>query len=163
MYQTPPQIPDAAMALVNGLQADAILVRSRPGVNPLSVSEAVQQALMAGNRIAVTKLRTMDQVSRDSTARRNFNLLLLGMFASIALLLAAVGIYGVMSYTVAQRTHEIGIRAALGANRGDILSLELGQAMRMTIAGIAAGIVAGYPRATARICHASDGAREVTS
>jgi putative ABC transport system permease protein len=86
----------------------------------------------------------MEQVSLDSTARQNFNLLLLGLFAAIALLLAAVGIYGVMSYSVEQRTREIGIRAALGASRRDTLNLVLLQALRMTLAGIAAGVAASF-------------------
>ena len=84
----------------------------------------------------------MEQVSLDSTARQNFNLLLLSVFAIIALLLAIVGIYGVMSYSVEQRTHEIGIRTALGANRRDTLRLVLIQALRMALVGIAGGIAA---------------------
>jgi ABC-type antimicrobial peptide transport system permease subunit len=86
----------------------------------------------------------MRQLSRDSTARQNFNLLLLGLFAGMALLLAGVGIYGVMSYAVAQRTHEIGIRGALGATRGDTLRLVLCQALAVTLAGIAAGVAASF-------------------
>jgi putative ABC transport system permease protein len=86
----------------------------------------------------------MDQASFDSTARQNFNLLLLGLFAAIALLLAAMGIYGVMSYTVEQRTHEIGIRTALGATRRDTLNLVLCQALRITVAGLAIGVAAAF-------------------
>lgn len=144
MYQTPSQIPDADMALLNGHEAGGILIRTRPGVAPMSVSRAVQQVLLAGNQLAATKVRTMEQVSLDSTARQNFNLLLLGLFAAIALVLAAVGIYGVTSYSVEQRTHEIGIRAALGANRWDTLSLILRQGLRMTMAGAGIGIAASF-------------------
>jgi len=144
MYQEPSQIPDAAMALVNGLQSGAILVRTRPGVAPMSISRAVQQTLVAGDQLPATKVRTMEEASLDSTERQNFNLLLLGLFAVIALLLAAVGIYGVMSYSVEQRTHEIGIRAALGANRRDTLRLVLLQALRMTLAGVTVGIAASF-------------------
>jgi putative ABC transport system permease protein len=144
MYQTHSQIPDADMALVNGYEHGAVLIRTVPGVAPLSISQAVQQALLAGDKLPATKVRTIQQLSLDSTARRNFNLLLLGMFAAIALLLAAVGIYGVTSYSVEQRTHEIGIRAALGANRSNILSLVLVQVLRLTLAGIAAGIAASF-------------------
>jgi putative ABC transport system permease protein len=144
MYQTPSQIPDADMALLNGYESGAILIRTQPGVAPMSVSQAVQHALLAGNQLAVSKVRTMEQVGLDSTARQNFNLLLLGLFAAIALLLAAVGIYGVMSYSVEQRTHEIGIRAALGANRRDTLRLILFQALRMTMAGVGVGIAASF-------------------
>jgi len=94
--------------------------------------------------MATTKVRTMDQVSFDSTARQNFNLLLLGIFAGIALLLATLGIYAVISYNVGQRTHEIGIRGALGASRQDILSLILNQALRMVLAGVAVGAPAAF-------------------
>lgn len=144
MYQAPSQVLDGAMALVNRLQPDAILIRTRPGVAPISVSRAVQQVLVAADQLPATKIRTMEQVSLDSTARQNFNLVMLGLFAAIALLLAAVGIYGVMSYSVEQRTHEIGIRAALGANRGDTLNLVLRQALRITVAGLAAGVAASF-------------------
>jgi putative ABC transport system permease protein len=142
MYQTPLQIPDAAMVIVNGLQSDAILVRTRPGVAPMSVSESVQQALLAGDKLPATKIRTMEQAGLDSTERHNFSLLLLGLFATMALLLAAIGIYGVMSHSVEQQSREIGIRAALGANRGEIIRLVLMQALRMTSAGVAIGIAA---------------------
>ena len=142
MYQAPSQVLDGAMAVVNRLQPGGILIRTRPGVGPMSVSHAVQQVLVAADRLPATNIRTMGQLSLDSTARQNFNLLLLGLFAAVALLLAAVGIYGVMSYSVEQRTHELGIRAALGANRRDTLHLVLLQALRMTVAGVAAGVAA---------------------
>jgi len=144
MYQAPLQIPDADMALLNAYEPSAILVRTRPGIAPLSVSQAVQDALLAVDKLPATKVRTMEQAGLDSTARQNFNLMLLGLFAAIALSLAAVGIYAVMSYSVEQRTHEIGIRAALGANRRDILSLVLMQALWMTLAGVAAGVAASF-------------------
>jgi hypothetical protein len=144
MYQAPYQVLDGAMALVNRLQPGGVLIRTWPGVAPMSVSQAVQQTLLAADRLPAARIRTMEQVSLDSTARQNFNLLLLGLFAAIALLLAAVGIYGVMSYSVEQRTREIGIRAALGASRRDTLNLVLLQALRMTLAGIAAGVAASF-------------------
>jgi predicted permease len=144
MYQAPSQVLDGAMALVNRFDTPAILVRTRAGVAPMSVSQAVEQALLATDQLPTRNARTIDEVGRDSTARQNFILLLLGVFAAIALLLAAVGIYGVMSYSVEQRTHEIGIRVALGANRRDTLSLVLLQALRMTMAGIAVGVAAAF-------------------
>jgi putative ABC transport system permease protein len=86
----------------------------------------------------------MEEAGLDSTAQQNFNLLLLGLFAAVALLLAAVGIFGVMAYSVERRTHELGVRAALGANRRDILSFVLLQALRMATIGVGAGVVAAF-------------------
>jgi predicted permease len=142
MYQLPSQIPDGAMRLVNGLQLAGVVVRTKPGIAPTSVSQAVQEALLAGDApLPATRVRTMEQVSLNLTARQNFNLLLLGVFAAIALPLAAVGIYGVMSYTVEQRTHEVGIRTALGASRSDVLKLIVGQGFKLALIGVGMGIV----------------------
>src|SRR5260370_42029699 len=112
MYQSPSQIPDADMALLNAYEAGAILIRTRPGVAPISVSGAVQQTLLSGNQLAATKVRTIEQLSLDSTARQNFNLLLLGLFAGIALLLAAVRVYALMRCSLEARRHQIGRRPA---------------------------------------------------
>jgi len=144
MYQTFAQIPDADMALVNGYEPSAVLIRTKPGVVPLSTSQAVQQALLTGDQLPATKVRTIDQLSLESTARQNLNLMLLSVFAAIALLLAAVGIYSVTSYSVEQRIHEIGIRAALGANRRRVMNLVLLQALRLALAGIAAGLAGSF-------------------
>ena len=142
MYQLYSQVTDGAMGLVNGLQLASVAVRTKPGIAPMSVSQAVQEALLAGDaQLPATRVRTMEQVSLNSTARQNFSLLLLGVFAAIALLLAAVGIYGVMSYTVEQRTHEVGVRAALGASRGDVLKLVVGQGLKLTLIGMGMGII----------------------
>src|SRR5215470_3067717 len=86
----------------------------------------------------------MDQVRLDSTKRENINLTVLLSFAVSATLLAAVGLYGVMSYNVAQRTQEIGVRAALGANRRMIVNFILIEALRMSLKGVAIGIVASF-------------------
>ena len=79
----------------------------------------------------------------DSVARQHFDMILLGIFATLALLLASVGLYGLISYSVAQRTHEIGIRLALGAHRSDVLKLVVGQGLKLTLMGVGIGVVAG--------------------
>jgi putative ABC transport system permease protein len=84
----------------------------------------------------------MEQIISGSLAERRFTMLLLIIFAATALLLAAVGIYGVMSYTVTRRTHELGIRTTLGASRGEIVGLVLHQGMKLAAIGMAAGLVA---------------------
>ena len=141
MYQTPAQILDAAMMLINGLQSDAVVVRTWPGVTPMSVSERAQQALLAEGKLSATRIRTMEDAELNSTQRQNFNLLLMSLFAASALVLAAVGIYGVMSYSVEQRTREIGVRAVLGATHKDILGLVLLQSLRTTLTGVAFGVM----------------------
>jgi putative ABC transport system permease protein len=85
-------------------------------------------------------MKTMEWYLSESMAQRRFNMLLLGTFAGLALVLAAVGIYGVIAYTVTQRTHEMGIRIALGARGSDIFRLIFGQAMLTTTIGIVIGL-----------------------
>ncbi len=144
IYETPMHIGDGAMALVSGLTREAIIVRTGQGLSPMSVGHEVQRALEADDGLAAADIRTMDQVGMDSTARQNFNLLLLGLFAAIALLLAMVGVYGVMSYSVEQQTREIGIRAALGATPGHILGSTLLQALRISVVGLAVGVCVSF-------------------
>ncbi|MGA9769124.1 MAG: ABC transporter permease [Blastocatellia bacterium] len=92
----------------------------------------------------VSNIRTMEQILSGSIARQRFNLLLLGIFAALAMALASVGIYGVMSYTVTQNTREIGIRMALGARAGDVLKLVVGQGLALTFIGVGIGIGAAF-------------------
>ena len=92
----------------------------------------------------VSNISTMEDVLSESLARQRFSMLLLGIFAAVALVLAAGGIYGVMSYSVAQRTHEIGIRMALGAQASDVLKLAIGGGLKLVTIGIVIGLVAAY-------------------
>jgi putative ABC transport system permease protein len=93
--------------------------------------------------MSVSKVRTMDQVLSENTARQNFNMLLLSVFAGIALVLAAIGIYGLMSYSVEQQTAELGIRMALGAGKPDLFRLILKQGMTPALIGVGSGLVLG--------------------
>ncbi len=95
----------------------------------------------------IWRVQTLEDLLGTSVAPRRFNMLLLGIFAGVALVLAAVGLYGVMSYSVSWRTHEIGIRMALGAKRADVLRLVVRQGMTMTLIGVALGLVGAFAMA----------------
>ncbi len=119
----------------------ALSVVARTNGDPAALSAAVRQTVQSIDRalpaFAMTPLTT---VVSESVADRRFSMLLLGLFAFIALFLAAVGLYGVVAYTVSQRTQEIGLRMAIGAQRGDVLRLVVGGGMKLAVAGVAIGI-----------------------
>ena len=114
-------------------------------VAPLSLASMVRDSVWAVDKDQpVSAISTMEEILSDSIARQRFSMLLLGVFAVLALVLAAVGIYGVMSYSVAQRTHEIGIRLALGAQTSTVLKLALGYGLKLVVVGTLIGLVVSY-------------------
>ena len=117
-----------------------LVVRTRG--NPAALAGLIKNTVWSFDRnLAISEVLTMDDVVAEANAAPRFEMALLGVFAGVALLLAAVGIYGVMSYSVERRTHEIGIRISLGASRTDVLRLVVRQGMELALAGSAAGIV----------------------
>jgi putative ABC transport system permease protein len=118
-----------------------LIVRS--AVDPMQLATSIQKEIRAIDpEQPLADVRTLDAVVAKSIARPRFDTFLLGIFAAVALVLASVGLYGVMNYSAAQRTHEIGIRMALGASRSDIMRLVLGNGMLLTLTGVAIGVIA---------------------
>jgi len=112
---------------------------------PLQSAPAFDRAIHEIDKdLPVFAIRSMDQLLSSSRAQRRLTLTLLGAFAALALLLAAVGIYGVTSYSVRQRTHELGIRIALGAQAGDVLKLILGQGLKLALIGVVIGLLEAF-------------------
>ena len=116
-----------------------LLVKSRDAI-PTALTSAIRGAVASIDKDQpIFAISTMNQLVRDSLGTRRITLILLGAFSGLALVLAAIGIYGVISYSVAQRTHEIGIRMALGAQRRDVLRMVLKQGVKIALAGVAIG------------------------
>src|SRR5205823_1707096 len=120
-----------------------ITVMVKTASDPLAAAPAIKKLVSEVDRgLPAFDVMTMEEAMADSIAPRRFNLLLLGVFAGSALLLALIGIYGVISYSVANRTHEIGVRMALGAERGTVVRMVVRQGFGMALMGIVAGLVA---------------------
>jgi putative ABC transport system permease protein len=111
--------------------------------DPLSLASAVRNEVWAIDKDQpVSNIRTMEQILSESISQWRFNMFLFGIFAAVALVLAVVGIYGIISYSVTQRTHEIGIRIALGAQQSDVLKMVVGQGLKLISIGVAIGLSA---------------------
>ncbi|MBV8811721.1 MAG: FtsX-like permease family protein [Acidobacteriaceae bacterium] len=121
-----------------------LLIRTR-SANPLTVFSSVRQAIRELDRDQpIGDVRTLNAVASQPLGLRNFLTYLLGGFASLALLLAAIGVYGVMAYSVAQRLRDIGIRMALGASQHQVLGIVLGEGMRVGVLGVLIGLVGSF-------------------
>jgi putative ABC transport system permease protein len=137
------QVPDGMTALNARIGPVVWLVRTHTDPHQL-ISAISEQLRQASGGFAVARVRSMDEVVVHSTARESFNMLLLSIFGVSSLVLASIGIYGLMAYSVQQRTQEIGIRMALGADRSRIRNLVVWQGMQLTIAGVIVGAGAAF-------------------
>jgi ABC-type antimicrobial peptide transport system permease subunit len=142
MYIPQAQMPDAANALNVRITPMAWVVRTR--ATPYGVSAAVQEQLREVSGLPVSSVRSMEDVVSRSISRQRFNMLLMTVFGGSALLLAAIGIYGLMAYSVEQRTQEIGIRLALGATAADVRRMIVQQGMLLATIGIVVGLASAF-------------------
>ena len=142
MYIPQAQLPDAANALNLRLTPMAWVIRTQG--NPHGLSAPIQEQLRQATGLPVTDVRAMDEVVSLSTSRERFNMWLMTVFGASALLLAAIGIYGLMAYAVEQRTQEIGIRLALGAQTAQVKNMVVLQGMRLALAGVVVGLGAAF-------------------
>jgi predicted permease len=140
MYVPNAQVPDALNALNVRITPVAWVVRTRG--EPYSTSSAVQEQLRQASGLPVSNVRSMEEVVSRSISRQRFNVLLMTVFGASALLLAAIGIYGLMAYSVEQRRQEIGIRIALGAEAEQVRRMVVLQGMRLAVIGVALGLAA---------------------
>jgi ABC-type antimicrobial peptide transport system permease subunit len=139
LYLSCMQMPDAYTVLVS--YGTSAVVRFS-GTVPAILESIRHTSREINSEQVVYGEQTMEQIISDTISERKFSMLLLGTFAALALLLSSVGIYGVISYLIGERTHEIGIRMALGAQRKDILTLVLGEGVRLALVGAALGLAA---------------------
>jgi ABC-type antimicrobial peptide transport system permease subunit len=129
---------------IEGIGGASVVMRADTEIGPsffTSIRDVVQGQ---SKQNVISEAQTMNEVISESLAQRRFAMIVLAVFAAAALLLASLGIYGVISYMVGQRTQELGIRVALGATRRDIMRLVLGHGLKMALAGVAVGLVAAF-------------------
>lgn len=142
MYIPQAQVPDAANALNLRLSPMAWVVRTQGEPQPLSAQ--IQEQVRLATGLPVTDIETMDAVVSTSTSRQRFNMWLMSIFGASALLLAAIGIYGLMAYSVEQRTQEMGIRLALGASAPQVKNMVVFQGLRLALVGVVVGLAAAF-------------------
>jgi predicted permease len=143
VYTPMAQVPDGITALIGRVYMFKWIVRTR--VAPHSLSAAIEKELQqASGGLPVAGVRSMEEVMAQSTARADFNMSLLTIFGCSALLLAVIGIYGLMAYSVQQRTQEIGIRLALGADSIAVRNMVVFQGMRLALTGVLIGVAAAF-------------------
>jgi len=142
MFVPQAQVPDPVNALNTRISPMVWVMRTR--VTPLAVSAQAQEQLRQATGLPVADIRPMSQIVARSTSRERFNTLLMTVFALSALALASIGIYGVMAYAVQQRTREIGVRMALGAEPGAVRRMVVLQGMRLAAIGVVLGVVGAY-------------------
>ncbi len=143
MYIPQSQVPEGLTRLANSVLPLSWMVRAT--ADPMALRASVERELRAVDGLMATgRVGTMDHRIAESLSRQNFNMMLLTIFAGIALLLAAIGIYGLMSYSVQQRMQEIGIRVALGAGRRDVLAMVVRQGMTLAGIGVVIGVAVAY-------------------
>jgi predicted permease len=143
MYLPASQQPQGITQLANSVLPLSWCIRSN--LDMKSLSAAVLKEIQAiDGQMPVSKVRSMEQILSEGTSRQNFNMVLLSIFAGIALILAAIGIYGLMSYSVEQQTQELGIRMALGADKMQLLQLIVKQGMMPALFGVAAGLAIAF-------------------
>jgi putative ABC transport system permease protein len=142
MFIAQAQVPDLANALNVSLTPISWIVRT--STPPQALSSAIQDSLRQATGLPVTDVKTMDDIVSTSVSRQKFNMWVMSVFGGCALLLAAIGIYGLMAYSVEQRTQEIGIRLALGAQASTVKNMVVFQGMRLALVGVVLGFGAAY-------------------
>ena len=144
LYYPFAQVPGPLLRRWSELMSIAV----RTSIDPLSVVAPLRRAVrgVTGDQV-IYEVRTMEQLAGSSLARQRFLLMLFGIFAGLALLLACIGIYGVLAYVTSQRVPEIGLRMALGASARDIMRLVLGQSLRMIFVGVGVGLATAFAAA----------------